>query len=86
MSGAPGKTQHQISLVVNVTPQQVSQDLKRVREQWRSSTMQNFEQKVDIGLAKAGEVEHEALEKPVELDGGNFKLCNLSYRKLRPIL
>ena len=55
-----GRTQYQISLVVNVTPQQVSQDLKRVREHWRSSTLQNFEQKVDIEIAKADQVEQEA--------------------------
>jgi len=55
-----GRTQFQISLVVDVTPQQVSRDLKRVREQWRSTSLQNYEQKVDMELAKADQVEHDA--------------------------
>lgn len=57
-----GRTQYQISLVVNVTPRQVSHDLKRIREQWRTTTLQNYDQKIDLELAKADEVEHEAWE------------------------
>lgn len=55
-----GRTQYEISRVVGVTPQQVGQDLKRIREQWRSSTMKNFEQKVNLELAKADQLEQEA--------------------------
>ncbi len=55
-----GRTQYEISHVVGVTPQQVGQDLKRIREQWRSSTRHNFEQKVDLEIAKADQIEQEA--------------------------
>ena len=55
-----GKTQYQISLVVHVTPQQVSSDLKRIREQWRANSLHNYDEKVDLELANADQVEHEA--------------------------
>jgi len=55
-----GRTQYQISLLVHVTPQQVSQDLKRIREQWRATALLNVDEKVDLELAKADQVEHEA--------------------------
>ena len=55
-----GKTQYQISCVVHVTPQQVSQDLRRIREQWRNTTLLNVDEKVGLELARVDQVEHEA--------------------------
>ena len=69
------KTQYEISRVVGVTPQQVGQDLKRILEQWRSSTRQNFEQKEDIEIAKADQLEQEA-----------WQAFEKSYRKQVTIL
>ncbi len=55
-----GKTQYQIALEVGVTRQQISQDLKRIRQEWRSSTLHNFDEKVGLELAKLDQVEHDA--------------------------
>jgi len=57
-----GKSQSEIGLEVGLAQPNVSHELKKIREQWRASTVRNYDEAKNIELARIDQIENEAWE------------------------
>lgn len=55
-----GLTMRQMGAEVGVSHQQICEDLKHIRAEWRSSTIRNFDEAKSLELARLDQIEAEA--------------------------